>query len=477
MPPPGPAAAEPSDEDILSAAEEDILSAAEEEEEDIWSAADEEFLSAEEEEEEAGPAPVGPPAVPAEPQAEGGPEAAPTAYPPLSMAYEPRCLTVACLWRGKRRPESIATSTTRRALAVQLLAEIETSLAIYADTFVGSALAGNRRVPPLTAAAAGVLKAVFRDAAWRGINALTEHHYTADQPPASRLPPTRDAPCPTPATMSDWLAQHGLQQQLPPLAAAWLVAQTVCCECSHGVPVRDTPMPSEWDPDKVSATRRADAAYVGVTAKQWLAHQRYQRDFHRGLPPSGPQPGASIFEQASLRRNMSLELLAHLLLVVLHQAVEQIADDCAARLRELPDRTLRLRQLVWAVGMAQVSFPSKPLPPKPAPQALKTGAAVAAVPAVANGLAVDGENEAPRGRLPEEDLVFYTDSMEIAQERARLLVSRNWIPPAESGGMAAWSQRMAVIGPDPTTGAIRVWISGPRETADGRPGEWVSILD
>jgi len=415
-----------------------------------------------------------------------------TEYPPLCMAYEPRCVTVAVLWR-RHTVDAIATTTTRRALAAQSRAEIETALGLYADLFLsGGILLAKAQVPPLTVQGRRILRRVFRDAAWRAINATIEQHYLDAIGGSGRentaLPLTQKTPCPTLATMRAWLYAHGLQQQqqLPSLAAAWLVSQTICYECSHGIPVRDTPMPRDWDPDDVAAatTRRSSAAYVGVTAAHWAAHVRYQREFHRQQQQpllGNSAAAASIFERASRPSDMSLELLAHIQLFVMHQAVEAMQDDFFAKIHTIPERTLRLRQLVLALGMAQVSR-SPPPPPPPPPEAHALAAA-------ANACSVFFRDDEPPPLPPQDpasgrgggDITFYTDSMEVAQEQARLLVGRDWPPSEVDGGMAAWNQRMAVIGPDPKTGAIRVWISSGTEGAPSgtsvEDGEWVTIPD
>jgi hypothetical protein len=179
---------------------------------------------------------------------------------------------------------------------------------------------------------------------------------------------------------------------------------------------------------------------------------------------------------------MSLELLAHIELVVMHEAVEAMQRSFLANLSLISGKTLRLRQLVWALSMAQW----RP-EPQPAPPVHAIPAAAAAIqntrPQQHSPVSPITHNQPPQPQRLNDDIVFFTDSMEVAQEEARRLVARDWLASPED--MTAWQQRAAVIGPDPKTGAVRVWIGSvqldpptdPVAATSMEQGEWAVISD
>ena len=249
----------------------------------------------------------------------GGP---PTAFPPLHMLYEPRCVTLAAKLRGGT-PEAVATTTTRDVLSTLLRKAIDRAMARYVRAMLVAMVGGQPGDLGPPASEKRALAVVLVRALYRVTNLLVEDHYVGLDYDADDYASWEDIEGrgkTESASVDAWLRDNGVtypgSQKAPRCVAAWVVAQAQCEECRPALEVRDTPLPVGWIPPS-----QALFPAQGVAVGEWLERGQPRRDLVSGEGKVG------IFPSHSARAHMSLELLAHVLAVVVHDAAARLWKD------------------------------------------------------------------------------------------------------------------------------------------------------
>lgn len=248
---------------------------------------------------------------------------------------------------------------------------------MHADRFVAQLLAYVADTNPILVLSRRnnvIVRKLLTVAASRGIqraiNVLIEEHYVG--PEMARLKELENTR--PKEDIDEWTVLHGFRRgSLPLLLRAWLLAQTACCRCAHTEQaVANTTVPVEWNPWKVPpsardvalipASKRRAGVALATSISQLCRHHPSMDHFHPATPrrdvASGvdeatqmrfyphteqapldpPLPGSldaverSVFQTASMRGEMSLEMLQHILARIVPEAVERYAMTVLGRL-------------------------------------------------------------------------------------------------------------------------------------------------
>jgi hypothetical protein len=246
----------------------------------------------------------------------------------------------------------------------------------------------------------------------RSINALIESHYAGTPDTSAPIhdasPQVAAARAAAPklahieqSDIDSWLFAHncvvGASQQPPALLRAWVISQaacTACCTDTHAhfdvTNLQYVEYPIEWNPYGVTSSDmgRAEIQYGRPPNKaayllvgDLLYHQPTMYWFHQ--PDADPRVVTSIFQTASLRRHMSVEMLAVILSSAVHMAVERhchTLGECIQAYEQRQGNFTRQDLIDMADVVARIGFRDarRPLSERPwVPRALSSGGSAA----------------------------------------------------------------------------------------------------